>query len=335
MPKAQRKVNSDFTIINNAYLRDKELSNSAKGTLTIMLSKSEIWNFSVRGLATESTDGKQSVQTDLNLLEKHGYLMRERIIDEKGRFVDTLYTYSDEPMPEAIEAYQMKMEKKKQKDEKKKAVEVIVENDCRVESTDSVLPYPAFRDTDNRDTEKPYPEKSDNNKILKEQVSKERISSDKKSIYQSMEKPANNFKKTETDGQIDRYVEEQREYTEIVKDNINYSDYADWIRNSSGYMTVDELDEIVGMVVRAICSSKKTDNICGNEMPREVIKSVMLKVDRTCIENAVENIKKTDNIRNYEKYLISTLFNEVNGKSFKTNTESRWAEYAVHRDLGY
>ena len=37
------------------------------------------------------------------------------------------------------------------------------------------------------------------------------------------------------------------------------------------------------------------------EFPREVIKSAMLKVDRICLENAIEQIKQTDNVRNYER----------------------------------
>ncbi|MEE0471866.1 hypothetical protein [Ruminococcus sp.] len=45
-------------------------------------------------------------------------------------------------------------------------------------------------------------------------------------------------------------------------------------------------------------------------------------------------MKRTDNVRNYESYLISTLFNEANGKRFKENAEGRWAEYAVKRDFG-
>ena len=60
----------------------------------------------------------------------------------------------------------------------------------------------------------------------------------------------------------------------------------------------------------------------------------MLKVDRTCVENAIDQMRKTDNIRNYGKYLISTLYNEATGRSFKENTEERNAEYAVKRDFG-
>ena len=61
----------------------------------------------------------------------------------------------------------------------------------------------------------------------------------------------------------------------------------------------------------------------------------MLKVDRICLENAVEQIKQTNNVRNYERHLISTLFNEANGRSFKENAETGSVDYAVKRDLGF
>ena len=68
---------------------------------------------------------------------------------------------------------------------------------------------------------------------------------------------------------------------------------------------------------------KKSDRICGQEFPREVIRSVMLKVDRGCVERAIEIMKHTEHIRNYERYLLSTLFNEANGKHLKSGTTSR------------
>ena len=60
----------------------------------------------------------------------------------------------------------------------------------------------------------------------------------------------------------------------------------------------------------------------------------MLKVDITCLQNAVEQMQQIDNVRNYEKYFISVLFNEVNGRHFKENAEYRWAEYRSRKDLG-
>ena len=119
-----------------------------------------------------------------------------------------------------------------------------------------------------------------------------------------------------------------------MKSNIEYDSYALWAEDSNGYMTVQELDEIVQMIVRAICSRKPTEHICGQDFPRETVKSAMLKVDRVCLENAVEQMKQTGNIRNYEQYLISTLFNEANSRHFKENAEGRWVDFAVKRDFG-
>jgi len=89
------------------------------------------------------------------------------------------------------------------------------------------------------------------------------------------------------------------------------------------------------MIVRQICSRKKTERICGEDFPREIVKSAMLKVDLQVLENAIEQIDGVANIRNKEKYIISTLFNEVNNKHFRDNSESRWAERAVAEDFGY
>lgn len=49
----------------------------------------------------------------------------------------------------------------------------------------------------------------------------------------------------------------------------------------------------------------------------------MLKVNRGCVERAIETMKHIEHIRNYERYLLSTLFNEANGRHLRTNTENR------------
>ena len=59
----------------------------------------------------------------------------------------------------------------------------------------------------------------------------------------------------------------------------------------------------------------------------------MLKVDIYVLEAAIEQISYTDNVKKFEKYLISSLFNEANTKHFKENAEARWAENAFKRDF--
>ena len=158
-------------------------------------------------------------------------------------------------------------------------------------------------------------ENPDDNKRNNNQISNDQISSDQASINQSA-------------GSTEREM-----YTELVKKNIEYTEYAEWIKLFAGdYMTVQELDEIVAIIVNAITSEKKSDRICGQAFPREVIRSVMLKIDRGCVERAIETMKHTEHIRNYERYLLSTLFNEANGRHLRTNTENRQADELLRRE---
>ena len=98
-----------------------------------------------------------------------------------------------------------------------------------------------------------------------------------------------------TDGQSDGYISEKEIYTEVVKTNIDFPYFAEWLGDE------EEAEEIIQMIVRRICSRKKTERICGQDFPREVVKSTMLKVDINVLENAIEQMKRADNVRNYEE----------------------------------
>ena len=103
------------------------------------------------------------------------------------------------------------------------------------------------------------------------------------------------------------------------------------------HMTIgneSEAEEIVQMIVRQICSATPYEKICNQQFPREVVKSAMLRIDNNVLTNTINQVNHAESITNYEKYLISTLFNEANGKVFKENAESRRTECAVKRDLG-
>ena len=136
---------------------------------------------------------------------------------------------------------------------------------------------------------------------------------------------------------MEHYLRETEIYTEIIRENIGYDDYVLWIESyyqlfeKENEMTVSELDEIVGMIVRAICSKKPTVEICGQTFPREIIKSTMLAVSRESLDNTLEIMRKAGEIRNYERYFISTLFNETNGTHFKSHTQNANYDYEIKR----
>ena len=106
------------------------------------------------------------------------------------------------------------------------------------------------------------------------------------------------------------YVSEQTVYSDVVRQDIDYPNFSEWFGD-------EKAEEIVQMIIRQICSRKKTERICGQNFPREIIKSAMLKVDIEVLQITIEQIQRIDSIRNYESELISTLFNEANGKHFR------------------
>lgn len=82
--------NSNYTVLSNYHLRDKNLSLKAKGLLTMMLSLPDEWDYSVSGLVAICKESKTAIQNTLKELEECGYLVRTRIHDEKGR-IDYIY----------------------------------------------------------------------------------------------------------------------------------------------------------------------------------------------------------------------------------------------------
>ena len=87
----------DYTVMSNYHLRDKSLSCKACGLLSKMLSLPENWDYTTRGLAQICKDGVDSIGSALKELEEHGYLIRNRIRDERGRMVDTEYIIYETP----------------------------------------------------------------------------------------------------------------------------------------------------------------------------------------------------------------------------------------------
>ena len=91
--------NKNYTTMANFHLRDKNLSNKARGLLSTMLSLPENWDYTTRGLAMICKDGVDGITAQLKELEQCGYLVRHRIRDSNGRITDMEYIIYEEPHP--------------------------------------------------------------------------------------------------------------------------------------------------------------------------------------------------------------------------------------------
>ena len=89
--------NRGYTVTANFHLRDKSLSLKAVGLLSKMLSFNDGWKFSTKGLSAICKEGPDAILSALRELEKHGYLVRHRQRDGKGRMSSTIFEIYEEP----------------------------------------------------------------------------------------------------------------------------------------------------------------------------------------------------------------------------------------------
>jgi len=87
----------EFTVISNSVFKDRTLSAKAKGLLVEMLSLPENWDYTLKGLTYLFTDGLDSIRQGIRELEEHGYIVRERKRDEKGRLGGMEYVIYETP----------------------------------------------------------------------------------------------------------------------------------------------------------------------------------------------------------------------------------------------
>lgn len=99
--------------------------------------------------------------------------------------------------------------------------------------------------------------------------------------------------------------EEIDAYRELIRENI---DYEGFVRDHP--YDAAQLDEMVELMVEAVCSKKKTIRVAGNDFPQTVVKSRLLKLDRDHIRFIFDCLKEnTTQIRNMKQYLLTVLYN--------------------------
>ena len=70
------------------------------------------------------------------------------------------------------------------------------------------------------------------------------------------------------------------------------------------------LDEIMSIVLDTVCSKRQYIRVSGDDKPRDVVKSVLLKLTSDHIEYVLDCMKNnTGEIKNIRQYLLTTLYN--------------------------
>jgi len=253
------RVNKDrsYTVMANFHLRDKSLSLKAVGLLSKMLSFNDGWKFSTRGLSAICKEGPDAIQSALRELEKHGYLVRHRTRDSKGRMSCMVFEIYEKPQPVL---------------------------------PDTKNPHMENPDVDNPDMEKPHTENP-------AQINTKQV------ITQERNNSLSNYQSINLDG-IDE-MDMRAQYEEIIRDNLELD-----ILSQDNRFDIDRVNEMVEIMLDAICSTRPTIRINGEDMPQQVVKSRFLKLNSSHIEYVLHAMNECpSDIRNIRAYMLTTLYN--------------------------
>lgn len=96
------RIKSDsFITIANTFLKDKNLSNKAKGVLAMILALPDSWDFSIKGMVSITKDGEASLRSAINEMRDNGYCAMKpvRINNKIARWK---YLFSGEKLTEKL-----------------------------------------------------------------------------------------------------------------------------------------------------------------------------------------------------------------------------------------
>ncbi len=275
----------NYTVMSNHHLRDKSLSLKAKGLLSLMLSLPETWDYTLSGLARISLEGKDAIRATVVELEKAGYIQRHQTTGKDGKFgsneyIIREYPASHEPPPEGPSSAQPLSENPSTVPPSAGAT--LTENPTQIKKD------PVKKDqkiTDSVSTESfPFPSVPSPSPAP---VETERKRKEGKRRRQSVNK-----------GEMDAY-------REMIRENIDYDGFVRERPYDAG-----QLDEMVEIMVEAVCSKKETLRVAGNDFPQAVVKSRLLKLDGEHIRFVFDCLREnTTQVRNMKQYLLTVLYN--------------------------
>lgn len=309
----------NYTVMSNNHLRDKQLSLKVKGLLSLMLSLPEDWDYTLSGLARISLEGKDAIRAAVVELERAGYVQRRQTTDKAGKFGTNEYIIRECPISQgpplegplsahpssenpttgkpstadtsAVFPTQLNIDprnKEKQKTDLQSTESFPFSSVLGVTSSASLALPQAAKLT--RCAAPPLPTKSaslgfrgvpDPNPGQPEAKGRERNRS-------------SSMSKADMDT-----------YRELIRENIRYDDF---VREHP--WDVGQLNEMVELMVEAVCSKRTTIRVAGNNFPKEVVKSRLLKLNADHIQFVFDCLRKnTTEVRNTKQYLLTVLYN--------------------------
>ena len=122
-------------------------------------------------------------------------------------------------------------------------------------------------------------------------------------ITQEINYSGNNYQSINLDG-LDRMALRAR-YEAIIRDNLELD-----ILSQDRRFDISRVNEMVEIMLDAVCSTRPTICINGEDMPQQVVKSRFLKLNSSHIEYVLHAMNECpSDIRNIRAYMLTTLYN--------------------------
>lgn len=155
------------------------------------------------------------------------------------------------------------------------------------------------------DTEKPHTEKPDTDNPVTGKPCTENPAqlNTNQVINNQRNNNLSNYQSINLDGMDG--MDEREQYRELIRDNLEID-----IRSQDRGYDLDRVNEIVEIMLDAVCSTSPTIRINGEDMPQPVVKSRFLKLDSGHIDYVLLAMKDCpSDIRNIRAYLLTALYN--------------------------
>lgn len=316
--------NKNYTTISNHHLQDRNLSLKAKGLLTLILSLPPDWDMTLKGLVSLSGDGVDSVRSGIQELEKAGYLRRSRSRNNLGQLLCTEYTIYEHAVTENVAS----------ETEIDDNLNIIYSEESHVgKSNVDKNSHIGKSDVDENsqigksDVDKNTTENLDDSQIGFSNVGKSNIGKSNTIKYLNNRDTynINNYPYQSTyssklckepkENSIDEMeeaqslYEERKAYEEIIKQNIAYD-----LLTEQKKISRDFLDLCIQVMVDAVTTNKPYIKIKGQDIPKEAVKSVLLKLDDENISYVDMCLSESKTaIKNMQSYILTALYCSKHG----------------------
>ncbi len=303
MPVFRIEKTRDYTVMANHHLKNRELTLKAKGLMSVLLSLPDDWDYTLAGLARISREGVDAIREAVKELERAGYVIRNRVRNEKGQLTDTEYVIYEQPKAPEVDA-------DSQEPVSPALEKPVLENPTLDNPTQDkpTLDFPAL---DQPTLENPM------------QLNTHRLNTHRENIDLSIPHAANPYQSIPYPSTP---VREQpsmvAQYKALVRSHIEYDVMCQQYEP-------ERLDEIVYLIVEVLCSKAQYFTISGEELPADLVRERLLKFRSSHLQYVFDCLNRTTSrVGNIKSYLLTTLYNA-------TGTMTNYYDARVRHDHPY